>query len=381
MAWFIITACLLIGYAGLIRFYYGHFKKLPQFSAAGYEPKTFVSVIVAARNEEATLPKLITALNAQTYSPSLFEIIIVDDFSTDNTQAVAQTLRQAQDKLFSNTHINIIQPTVAANQSSKKRAIEAGVQQAKGPLLLITDADCVPGENWIKTAAAFYEKKSAVFIAAPVKFLHNRSLLHLFQALDFITLQGITAASVAAQFHSMCNGANLAYTKEMFQAVNGFAGIDHIASGDDMLLMHKIWKQKKEGVQYLKSKDAIVATGPAQTWAAFFAQRKRWASKTTHYDDKRVFAVLLFIYFFNCWAVVLLIATFSNAHVGLLAVGFLLLKTSIEWPFVVMVARFYNNEKLMRYFFFLQPLHIFYTIAVGAISQFGSYEWKGRNVK
>lgn len=376
-----ITFIFLLGYAFLMRYYYGHLKKLSHFSAKRYQPDTFVSVLVAARNEETTLPQLLQALAQQTYPPALFEVLLIDDYSTDGTAAVVQSLRQTQDKLFSNLPIRVIQPTVAAAQSSKKRALEAGVAQANGPLLLVTDADCLPGPDWIKTVAAFYEQKGATFIAAPVAFTYDGSLLQVFQTLDFLTLQGITAASVAAQAHTMCNGANLAYTKAAFEMANGFAGIDHIASGDDMLLMHKIWLQDKSRVHYLKSTDAIVRTAPMPTWKAFLNQRRRWASKTTHYNDKRIFWVLLFVYLLNCWFVVLLIATFSKAHTGWYAVGYLVLKTAIEWPFVSAVARFYNQQNLMRYFFVMQPLHIFYTVAVGLLSQFGTYEWKGRRTK
>src|SRR5215217_269318 len=140
MVWAVITFFLLFCYAVLIAYYYGHFKKLPCFSARSCHPKTFISVIVAARNEEKALPRLLHALSAQTYPPELFEIILVDDFSTDGTAAVAQ--------IFSNPHITVIQPQVPSNVSSKKRAIEAGVQHARGSLLLITDADCLPGKDW-----------------------------------------------------------------------------------------------------------------------------------------------------------------------------------------------------------------------------------------
>ena len=73
--------------------------------------------------------------------------------------------------------------------------------------------------------------------------------------MDFMVLQGITGAVVYKNNLSMCNGANLAYEKKAFYEVNGFAGIDHIASGDDMLLMHKIWKKYPDRVHYLKSKE------------------------------------------------------------------------------------------------------------------------------
>ncbi len=93
---------------------------------------------------------------------------------------------------------------------------------------------------WLQTIAAFYETNDAKFIAAPVTFYHQPTLLSSIPvALIFLTLQGITAASVYKRFHSMCNGANLAYERSVFYEVNGFNNIDNIASGDDMLLMHK----------------------------------------------------------------------------------------------------------------------------------------------
>src|SRR6476469_6176103 len=192
MAWLIVTLLLLVGYAVLMGYYDGHFKKLPLFSAPDFAPKTFVSVLVAARNEEKNLPHLLKALTTQTYPQEQFEIIIIDDFSTDSTAAVVQT--------FSNPHIHLIRPNSSESQSSKKRAIETGVQHAKGPLILITDADCIPEKDWVKTIAAFHEQTNAVFIAAPVRFTHDHSWLQIFQGVDFLVLQGITAASVAAQF-------------------------------------------------------------------------------------------------------------------------------------------------------------------------------------
>ena len=97
------------------------------------------------------------------------------------------------------------------------------------------------------------------------------NLLTIFQSIDFLTLQGITGASVQRRFHSMCNGANLAYERDAFFEVKGFEGIDSIPTGDDMLLMHKIYLQHPEKVFYLKSPAVIVETEPALSWAAFFS--------------------------------------------------------------------------------------------------------------
>ena len=117
----------------------------------------------------------------------------------------------------------------------------------------------------------------------------------------------------------MCNGANLAYTKKAFTEVGGFTGIDNIASGDDMLLMHKIYKLYPDKVMFLKSKDAIVQTAPVNSVKDFFNQRIRWASKADKYDDKRIFVVLLLVYVVNVLLLVLpVIAIFNNAQYSML---------------------------------------------------------------
>ena len=368
----LITAAFLLLYALLIFYYFYHWLHIKTYSSEGSNA-TFISIIVAARNEERHIERLLQSLEGQSYPKHLYEIIVVDDFSTDRTKELAQN--------FSGSDIKIIQPGISAEKSSKKKAIEAGIQVARGELIVITDADCYLQRGWLQTIGAYQHKTDAVFIAAPVKLRAGVSLVSVFQSLDFITLQGITAASVQANFHSMCNGANLAYRRDAFFEAGGFAGIDKIASGDDMLLMYKIWKKYPSKVFYLKSSEAIVETEPMATWKDFFSQRIRWSSKATYYQDKRVMLVLAFVYFFNCLFFVLLAAFCFDVFYGWVLLFYLVAKLFIEFPFVFSVARFYKEQKLMAYFPLLQPLHILYTVVIGLVSQFGKYEWKGRKTK
>jgi cellulose synthase/poly-beta-1,6-N-acetylglucosamine synthase-like glycosyltransferase len=210
-----------------------------------------------------------------------------------------------------------------------------------------------------------------------------------------MTLQGITGASVHKKFHSMCNGANLAYSKSAFNNVDGFAGIDTIASGDDMLLMHKIYKQNPDAVLFLRSKEVIVQTQPVKSIKEFLNQRIRWASKADKYDDKRIFVVLLLVYLFNCLLLVMpVVAIFKNIkfNIGLypfslvfslLELWFFLLIVKIvtELLFLFPVAKFFNKQSLLWLFPIMQPLHILYTVIAGWLGKFGSYKWKDRNVK
>jgi cellulose synthase/poly-beta-1,6-N-acetylglucosamine synthase-like glycosyltransferase len=364
----VVSLCFLAGYALLILFYYRHWKRLGEYGPE-VPSGAFVSVIIAARNEETTLPLLVQDLQQQTHPTHLFEVLIVDDFSTDATAQLLNTLPP---------NFRMLHPDGLPEHSSKKKAITKGVAESRGELLLITDADCRVGPKWITTVASFYERNNAAFIAAPVRFTGQNTLVEWLQVLDFITLQGITAASVSARFHTMCNGANLAYTKTAFNSVGGFRGIDQVPTGDDMLLMHKIWKKDPAAVYYLKSKEAVVSTAPMGTWKEFLMQRRRWASKTLVYDDYRIIAVLGFVLVLNLLPFLLLVASLFHAINVVYLLHFFLAKSVIEWPFVFSVAQFFNQQKLMRYFFLLQPLHVLYTVVVGIWSQVGTYQWKGR---
>ena len=265
--------------------------------------------------------------------------------------------------------------------SYKKKAIEKGIEAATGKLIVTTDGDCVPPPGWLRLLAGFYEEKQPVFIAAPVVIDCNNSVLQIFQAMDFMVLQGITGAAVEKGALSMCNGANLAYERNTFFKVSGFEGVDKIASGDDMLLMYKISKAFPGKINYLKSRDAIVSTQPMKSWRDFFNQRIRWASKATFFDDKRIFLVLMLVYLVNFSFLVLAVAGFFNWCYWIWLGGLWVAKTLAELPFFISVSHFFNKSWANKMFFFFQPLHIFYTIISGLFSQFGKYEWKGRRVK
>lgn len=361
---------LFIGYSILILYYWQSWRSIPDFTPSNQTPAIHISIIIPARNEEDNIAELLKALQEQTYPKELFEIIVVDDHSTDKTAEIVTQFPGLKLLQLKNDVIN----------SYKKKAIEMGIAAASGELIVTTDADCVPQPAWLQTLASFKEETNAGFIVGPVVFDCNSRPVQVFQAMDFMVLQGITAASVHKKMHSMCNGANLAYERKLFYDVNGFEGIDHIASGDDMLLMHKIAKKYPNRIHYLKSFDAIVGTQPMQTWPAFFNQRIRWASKATHYDDKRIFWVLLLVYLFNLSFLVLLVAGFWNSWFWLFLLIAWVLKTVVELPFFYLISKFFNKQWAVKLFFFFQPLHIFYTIISGLWGQLGKYEWKGRKV-
>jgi cellulose synthase/poly-beta-1,6-N-acetylglucosamine synthase-like glycosyltransferase len=363
---------LMVIYAILINYYHKAWNQQQEYIPTHQPPSVFISVVIAVRNESTSITGLLNSLNQQSYPKNLYQVILVDDHSTDDTWTV---LKNSYYPGLEQTSFQLKEET------GKKKAIERAISIARGTLIVTTDADCRFHADWLLTIAGFYESTRAKFIAAPVTIATNRSFLSIFQSLDFLTLQGITAASVYKRFHTMCNGANLAYEKEAFTTVNGFEGIDGIPSGDDMLLMHKIYRQYPNHVLYLKSKSAIVTTAAAESWSAFFHQRIRWASKADRYDDKRIFWVLLLVYLLNLCFLIVVVASFWRNIWLFFGCILLLAKILIEFPFVHAVAVFFGQQKWTKYFPFLQPFHILYTIIAGWLGKFGSYKWKERRIK
>jgi len=375
MLWLLLTCCLLLPYTVLLLLYRYWWSKTKTVTVnRTFQPSTRFSIIIPARNEEKNINACLQSIAQLNYPNELFEVIVMDDFSTDATVATAQQfpfVKVLELKTLLNEKIN----------SYKKKAIELGIAASTGDYIVTTDADCMVPENWLYNFALIIQQKPTVFIAAPVAMKEESSAIKVFQSLDFLSLQGITAASVGAGFHSMCNGANLCYSKEAFYKVDGFKGVDHIASGDDMLLMHKLYKQYPNEVHYCKAADSIVLTEPVETVAAFFRQRIRWASKADKYDDKRIFAVLLLVYLLNVWLLVLAISCLfisNNLQLLLLALG---IKTIAELFFLFPVARFFQKQQLLAWFPLAQPFHIVYTVIAGWLGKFGNYQWKGRTVR
>lgn len=378
-----ISCFLLLAYALLMILYcIGWHLQKEQNDETEHHPETFVSIIIPARNEAENILPLLHSVVANNYPERLYEILVIDDFSEDNTAIIASGY--LEDK---NGRVISLKEHLTKEQrinAYKKKALEIAIQQARGSLIVTTDADCIVPENWLLNIAAAYEKRDAKFIVAPVTFINNKKinrLLYYFQSLDFMTMQGITAATASLHLGDMCNGANLAFDKAAYDAVHGYEGIDHIASGDDMLLMEKIHSAYPGGITYLKSRAAVVATQAQTTWKGFLNQRIRWSSKADQYRNKKMFRTLLLVYLFNLNFPALLIAGIFDFYFLKLCVVLLIAKSIIELVFLLPVAVFYRKLKELLLFPLLQPLHICYVIVAGFLGKFGKYEWKGRMVQ
>jgi cellulose synthase/poly-beta-1,6-N-acetylglucosamine synthase-like glycosyltransferase len=377
----LLIACLLLtsAYALLMLVYRFGWMRQPVFSAdKDFLPGTGISVVIPARNEAGNIAACIRSILAQDYPAALLEIIVVDDHSDDDTLLVARAAGEGV-KVIS-LKDRLAGDKVVVN-AFKKHALAAGIAAATGKLIVTTDADCLAPPRWLANMAACYEHTGAAMIIAPVKFTVSPRLVELFQAMDFTTMQGITAAAHRLGLGSMANGANLAFSREAFHAVGGYSGIDHLASGDDYLLLHKMQQRFPAQIHYLKCREAVIRTAPQPDWRSFLQQRIRWASKSGKYADYRLTGILLLVYLFNAAIAALAAACFWQPDVWAVVAAMLIVKTAAELVFLVPVWRFFNNGRGLWLFPLLQPLHIAYIVLAGFLGLLGGYRWKGRAVR
>lgn len=379
MVVFLVIMLVFMAMYLFIMLTYRHwFLQLKVYQPQQPQPIANFSIIVPARNEAANIGNCVLSILQQNYPSHLFEIIVIDDHSTDDTAAIVQALQAT------NTNIHLIQlADIVFDQqlnSYKKKAIETAIGIATKDWIVTTDADCTAQPNWLALYNDYIVSNEVVFVGAPVAFTNDGSVLDAFQCIDFMALQGITAASVSAGFHAMCNGANLAFKKTVFYEVEGYKHVDEIASGDDMFLMNKIQNKYPKQIGFLYHPQAVIATLPMPTVRSFLNQRIRWASKTNTYQDVRIVVILWAILLLNVGLVVMPLLAVWQPMLLLYWLGLLAAKTFVEALFAVDIAAFFTIQ-LRAWHLLLQFPHIVYTAIAGTFGLFGNYQWKGRTVK
>jgi len=374
-----IVWVLTLSYVLLMIVYWTGWKMQRVFRVpANFTPDTRVSIIIPARNEEGNIAACLSAILRNSYPASLIEIIVIDDHSTDNTAAIVRNFDLPNVKCLSMA--NFLKPNESLN-AYKKKALEIGIAHGTGELIVTTDADCIAPPEWLTNIAARFKKDDPVMIVGPVSFTNNGSLLETFQSLDFMSMQGITAAAHRLRLGNMSNGANLAFRRQAFHDVGGYKEIDHLASGDDFLLMVKMQRMFPGRIGYLKSRDAVVSTAPQPSWDSFFQQRIRWASKSGKYNDGTLTAILLLVYLFNLLILALFVASIWDLTYFMLGIVVITIKAVVEVFFLLPVAIFLKKVKEVFWLSLLQPLHIPYIVLAGFLGLIGDYKWKGRRVK
>ena len=358
---------MALGYGGLLVYYVYHWRRLGEitlpFGSATGLPS--VSVILAARNESAHMADCLKSLTQQDYQGD-WQVIVIDDHSTDTTPDIARS--------FDFDRLTLLE---SGDWSGKKQALTAGVREASGDYLLFTDADVVVSSSWISTMVAGVQ--GGVLATGPVTYLAESGAFSNFQALDLFGLMVISGAGWNSGLHHLGNGANLIMTKDVFQEIDGYAGNEQLASGDDLFAIQQVHNKYPEHTTYIKNHDAIVNTYSEKTLGGFISQRLRWASKNRALPEQSIQYVWGFVWIVNLVIIAAAIwALYTREWTGMLP---LVMKYLAEYLLLLTGSRFAHQRGPLRWYPVAFLINLLYVPFIGAMALVASsYQWKGRRV-
>ena len=328
-----------------------------------------VSVLLAARNEEKNILKLLQSLYNQNFPKEFYEVIIVDDHSEDNTKKIIED--------FINNHKDINIKVLNAESEGKKRAISQALHNAENELIMVTDADCVLKPTWIESVVSFYQDKKCKMILAPVLLSPANNLFEKMQVLEHLSLIASTAGSASIGCPVMCNGANMSYEREAALEVEEFRHDFNIVSGDDMFLLEQFLKNYgHKNVRFLLNKSAIVETKTCKTIKEFFRQRRRWVSKSKSYTNSKIILTALVVLFFNLSIVSLFLSAFFIPTLWSLYFLLTLLKFFIDFPILKSITNFMNQGKILKWTLPLEFIYPFYAVFTAISGLLLKVTWK-----
>ncbi|MBB4079843.1 cellulose synthase/poly-beta-1,6-N-acetylglucosamine synthase-like glycosyltransferase [Lewinella aquimaris] len=332
-----------------------------------------VAVVVPFRNEAAHLPQLVADLLAQDYPADRYELILVDDFSTDGGAAGAVKFGERA-RLIRLADF----PPPPGTVAFKKAALTLGISRTTAEVIVTTDADCRwPPRALRRVAEAF--SGGADVVLGPVLITPSTGLCANFQALDLAGFQLFTAATATAGTPALANGAHFAFRRDSFYGVGGYAGVDHLPSGDDVLLLHKFAAEENLRIVYSAEVDGLVTTAPVADWRAVWRQRIRWAGKAGNYQSPAlsVAQVLAFLTSAGILGALVLGIIYPVFLVsGLLAWG---IKGVIDYILLRSVCRHFGHGNALRWYLPVQLIYPLYLVGVGTAVLLGAKAgWKGR---
>lgn len=351
------------------------------------------SLIIPFRNETQHLPQLLECIKRLDYPKKAYEILLVNDDSQDNSEEIIQEF------IVKNQWVPLSSiPNERNSGSPKKDAITTAINCSNFEWVVTTDADCSFPKDWLIILSEHIKSYSPRMIIGPVRIeLTDRpSLLNIFEHLDFLSLMGATMGGFGIGKPFLCNGAHLAYQKQAFIEVAGYAKNSHIASGDDHFLLEKFVHKFYKRVSYLKSENAIITTQPQENWSSFISQRTRWAAKSTSYRYwfSKVVGVMVFLAN-SVMATLLMYISIAGIHRIIVAQTYslhytvtqqliifvLLLKFLVDFWLIYKASRFMQRTQFLKWFPIIALLHPLVNTFIALRSITSDFVWKGRRYK
>ncbi len=368
----ILASLPVIFYVILIVVLLNGWKKLPQPNSNTGTILPGVSLIIACRNEEQGLPELMSSFEKIDYPGDALQIIFIDDASEDGTGQLIRDWINMRGKGF------VTELIVLAETGGKKKALETGIKRAEKEWILCTDGDCSVGDQWVRTMSLYSSLPKVRMVLGPVAFKPQKGWLFLFQDME---LMGLVAAGAGASGYRrsfLGNGANLMFHKDSFSECGGYQSFSHLASGDDVFLIHEFKSRfGGESITFAAHPDANVSVAPSTSCKDLFWQRIRWASKTRYYKDPFSLVVSYLMFFAQLsLAIMLLTSLVEISWIPVLG-GAVFLKGAFDYCLLGKMKSLTLHKISGIHFWIMQLLYPFYVLIVGSLSWMIGYSWKG----
>jgi cellulose synthase/poly-beta-1,6-N-acetylglucosamine synthase-like glycosyltransferase len=351
---------------------------LTRLPAAGPANFNRFTVIIAARNEENNIAQCLQSILAQSIDPSRYEIIVVNDRSTDQTSSIVNRFT-GKDVVVRLLNVNNVPPGIAP----KKNAVTLGIQNASNEIIVFTDADCRVQASWLETSESFFTPETGLLQGITTYYPLPGMNRHFFglQAVDFLSHNIVAAAAIGAGMPINSNANNLAFRKTVFEAIGGY-GLEgqKVVSGDDDLLLQKVWRSKTWKVLFMADPSGAVTTAATPTVSALFEQRKRWGSKTIHYNFLQTI-FLAGIFLFYCTIAVLPVFSLFDASFLMLFIAFLGIKFLGELLLMIPGTSIFDKKKLRIYLLPASLLQLPVVLSAVIFGTFGTFSWKGEHFR
>ncbi len=367
----LIASIITVLYAAMIIYAIYGWKKLKVEEES--EPWLGVSILVAARNEAENIETVIRDIFNQSYANELFELIVIDDHSEDETLSIAESLKAEFPnlKVLSNT-----------DGEGKKAALQTGIHEAKFDTIATVDADCRVPSEWLINMTSHWIKERTKMLLGPIVFQSNQTVLQQSQAMEMLAIMGLTGGFASHQNPIMANGANLFFSKAAFEETGGYMSSEN-PSGDDVFTMLQFSETWPESVRFVKHYEAAVLTKPEATFSAFWQQRKRWLSKKSGYSNWLVKGTAIITYLANAAAFVsfvAIIAAFGTELTNKL-MWILFVKTLLDLILTRTVSRDLQPHCGIANILVTELFVVVYVTFLGIFGNVRSYVWKGREIK
>jgi cellulose synthase/poly-beta-1,6-N-acetylglucosamine synthase-like glycosyltransferase len=237
-----------------------------------------VSVLVAARAEEANIGACLESLAGQDYPADRCEFILVDDASADGTGQIIQSWCD-RDERFRMLRLN---ETEQRTQGPKKRALAAAYAVSRGEIIMVTDADCTAGPSWIGQMVRRFDYGTDA-VCGLIRFRRNPSFWWRLAAFESAVNSILNAAVIGLGGALSCSGANFAYRREAFLRAGGFDAGGGSFSGDDDLLLQRM-KAQGSKVRLCDSADAMIETEAPLNRRSYWRRKRRHLSAGSRYS-------------------------------------------------------------------------------------------------